>query len=104
MVVDYLSKLSIIKQLASAQAESLVKALKEVFVDWGIPCHINSDNGSQMVQSLKFKEFIEQCEIEHVTSSPLHSSGNDQVKTSIGTIKARIKNVMNSGEIGGLGS
>jgi hypothetical protein len=95
-VVDYLTKWPVIRELQVVQSDSVIRALGEVFADFGLPSRIISDNGPQLT-SRKFKEFVGSKGIEHVTSSPLHPSGNGQVERCIGTIKSMMKKMIKSG-------
>jgi hypothetical protein len=88
MVVDYLSKWPIVKQLSQGTTSmKIIGVLKEVFSDFGLPERIISDNGPQLV-STEFHRFCRERKIEHSTSSPLHPSANGQVERTIGTVKA----------------
>ena len=91
MIVDYLSKWPVVRQLNNATtSNTITQMLKEVFSELGIPEKIISDNGPQFT-STHFRAFCNDLHIEHSTSSPMHSSGNGQVERTIGTVKSMMK-------------
>ena len=97
LLVDYLTKWPVVKRLSSGIGSSaVVQALREIFADFGQPDKIVSDNGPQL-SSFHFKQFCKSLNIEHVTSSPLHASGNGQSERSIRTIKAMMKKCYDEG-------
>lgn len=57
---------------------AVIKALKQIFLEHGIPSKLNSDNGPQFC-GVEFKDFATKWEFQHNTSSPhnLRSNGQD---------------------------
>lgn len=97
MMVDYLTKWPVVKQLGSGTGSAVViECLREVFSDFGQPESIVSDNGPQF-SSQEFKRFCSLLGIVHNTSSPLHPSGNGQVERAIGTVKGMMKKCIEDG-------
>ena len=91
MIVDYLTKWPVVKEMPNGTSSCVViDLLSEVFSDFGTPEKIVSDNGPQLV-SYEFQQFCKNSKIEHTTSSPLHPSANGQVERTIGTVKAMMK-------------
>ena len=54
--VDYHNKFPVIKRMEGLSAASLIAAVKNIFVEYGIPQRIMSDAGSNFI-SEKFKTF-----------------------------------------------
>lgn len=97
MVVNYLSKWSVVKALHSVMSARVVtQAFREVFADFGIPERIITDCGSRFV-GMEFREFSRELPIAHETSSPLHRSSNGQEEKTIGTVIAMMKKCVDSG-------
>ena len=71
-------------------ADSLITAMKVIFVEYGIPQRIMSDVGSNFI-SEKFKNFFNSLNIEQVVSSSYHHQSNRQVEACIKFIKSTIK-------------
>ena len=57
--VDYLSQFSIIRKLQSLHLMSVIKILKEIFTEVGVPKCIVSDSGIQFT-SQEFKDFTKE--------------------------------------------
>ena len=97
IVVDYLTKWPIVRELRHGSSSKVVtEMLKEIFSDFGTPMRVVSDNGPQFSSRL-FREFCAKHDVQHDTSSPLHSSGNGQVERTIGTVKGIMKRCISSG-------
>ena len=78
-------------------AESLIAAVKIVFVEYGIPHRIMSDAGSNFI-SEKFKKFCSSLNIKQAVSSSYHHQSNRQVEACIKLIKCTIKKCSDSGD------
>ncbi|KAF6017130.1 hypothetical protein EB796_024581 [Bugula neritina] len=91
LVVDYLSKWPVVRSLGSdTSSKRVIHCLREIFVDFGRPEVLVSDNGLQF-SSFDFKLFCSNQGITHCTSSPLHPAGNGQTERTIGTVKSMMK-------------
>ena len=77
-------------------AESLIAAVKVVFVEYGIPNRIMSDAGSNFI-SEKFKRVCNSLNIEQTVFSSYHHQSNGQVETCIKFIKHTIIKCSDSG-------
>ena len=78
-VVDYFSRYPQILKLTSITSHSIIKALKTIFSQHGVPETVMSDNGPQYV-SQEFAEFSETYDFSHVTSSPHFPQSNGQAE------------------------
>ena len=69
IVVDYFSQYPEIQKLTNTPSTEVITALKSIFVRYGIPDTVVSDNGPQY-SSHKFRAFAQNWQFNHVTSSP----------------------------------
>ena len=90
-IIDYHSKFPVVKRMGCLSAESLIAAVKIIFVEHGIPHRIMSDAGSNFI-SEKFKQFCNSLNIEQAVSSSYHHQSNGQLEACIKFIKCPIIN------------
>ncbi|XP_014777996.1 uncharacterized protein K02A2.6-like [Octopus bimaculoides] len=64
--------------------------LHELFVRFGVPNTIVSDNGMQFV-SFEFKKFCKMFAVEHLTIAPYHPRSNGQVELFVDTFKRALR-------------
>ena len=64
----------------------VISTMKQIFTDHGIPSRVVSDNVSQYF-SEAFKEFTQQWQFNHITSSPKFQKSNGFIERQIQTIK-----------------
>ena len=69
LLCDYFSKFFIVRKLANETSYSVIKHLKQIFTEQGIPVTLFSDNGP-CYSSNEFKQFVKSYGINHITSSP----------------------------------
>ena len=62
-VIDYFSWFPVVKQLQSLHSLSVIKHLKQLFTETGVPRCMVSDEGTQFM-SQEFKDFIQSWKIE----------------------------------------
>ena len=71
--VDYFSQFPVVRKLQSLHSMSVIKHLKEIFTEIGVPRCIVSDGGTQFT-SQEFQDFSRRWDIQHrITSPPMHS-------------------------------
>ena len=93
IVVDYFSKMYFIRKVPSPSSSlAVVKLLKQIFSEHGIPEKVVSDNGPHF-SSQSFTEFSKSWGFEHATSSPHYPRSNGQVERTIQTVKAALTKV-----------
>ena len=78
-------------------ADSVIAAVKVIFVEYGIPWRIMSDVGSNFI-SEEFKNFCNSLNIEQAVSSSYHHQSSRQVEACIKFIKHTIKKCSDSGD------
>ena len=64
----------------------VISIMKQIFSEHGIPSGVVSDNGPQY-SSEAFKEFAQQWQFDHITSSPKFPKSNGFIERQIQTIK-----------------
>ena len=80
----------IIKRLEGLSAVSFIAAVKIIFAEYGIPCRLMSDAGSNFI-SEQFKNFCNSLNIKQAVLSSYHHQSNRQVEDCIKLIKCTIK-------------
>ena len=87
IIADYYSKFPIIRKMIGLTTSNMViSIMKQVFSEHGIPSRVVSDNGPQYY-SEAFKEFVQQWQFDHITSSPNFPKSNGFIERQIQTIK-----------------
>ena len=85
-VVDYNSKFPIIRKLQGLSVKYLMNATSAIFTEYGIPCKLMSDAGTNFV-SEKCGCFCRSINVEQAVSSAYNHQSNGQVKACIKFIK-----------------
>ncbi|XP_033106584.1 uncharacterized protein K02A2.6-like [Anneissia japonica] len=86
IVVDYFSRWVEVSHLHEISSACVVKKLKQIFAQHGIPEIIMSDNGPQFSSEL-FSKFMKEYGCTHVTSSPRYPRSNGEVERAVRTVK-----------------
>ena len=86
LVIDYFSRFPVVKQLQSLHSLSVIKHLKDIFTEIGIPRCIVSDGGTQFT-SQEFQDFTKTWGIHHRVTSPTNAQSNGQAEHFVQTIK-----------------
>ena len=83
-IVDYHSKFPVVKKngMDGLSADSLIAAVKVIFVEYGIPHRIMSDAGSNFI-SEKFKNFCKSLNIKQAVSSSYIPPSKHQTSRSL---------------------
>ena len=89
LVVDYFSKFPEVARLSNKTSEAMIMAMKDMFARHGILERVIADN--MPFNSLKFKSFASDWEIEVVTSSPHYPKSNGLVERNVQTMKRLLK-------------
>ena len=88
--VDYFSGFLTFDILNAQTSDAVIKALNNNFGKFGLPEKILSDNGP-CFRSNSFRQFCEQLDIGHVTSSPYHHQSNGRVERAVQTVENILK-------------
>ena len=86
LVIDYFSQFPVVKQLQSLHSLSVIKQLKDIFTEIGIPRCMVSDGGTQFT-SQEFQDFTKTWGIQHKVTSPTNVQSNGQAERFVQTIK-----------------
>ena len=97
LVIDYFSWFPVIKQLQSLHSVSVIKHLKDIFTEIGVPRCIVSDGGTQFT-SQEFKDFTRTWGIQHTVTSPTNAQSNGQAEHFVQTIKNSLTKAIEGGE------
>ncbi|XP_062616020.1 uncharacterized protein K02A2.6-like [Saccostrea cucullata] len=97
ITVDYYSDFWELNELSSTSADTIIKCLKEHFSRHGIPNTVISDNGPQFTNDA-FRNFADEWDFEHATSSPYHSQSNGKAESAVKIAKGIIKKSMKEKE------
>ena len=79
LVIDYFSRFPVVKQLQSLHSLTVIKHLKDIFTEIGIPTSIVSDGGTQFT-SQEFQDFTRTWGIHHRVTSPTNAQSNGQAE------------------------
>ena len=90
IIVEYFSLWPEVYLLAEANSKSLIEACKDAFARHGIPEQFISDNGPQY-SSLAFRQFTEDWQFDHKTSSPHYPRSNGLAESTVKSVKKIIK-------------
>ena len=90
IVLDVFSGFPWVKKMGKAPKTSKVtEALNEIFLSYGYPKHIKSDNGGQYRS--EFKRLCAQMYITHHRTSPFNSRSNREAEKAVNKIKFLVK-------------
>nr|XP_058967969.1 uncharacterized protein K02A2.6-like [Pocillopora verrucosa] len=90
VVVDYYSRFFEVVIMRSTTSQKMIEALTPIFVRYGYPFTLKSDNAAQFV-SEEFKEFLSKNGIEHRKSPPLWPQANGEVERQNRTLLKVLK-------------
>ena len=76
---------------------SVIKHLKDIFTEIGIPRYIVSDGGTQFT-SQEFQDFTKTWGIHHRVTSPTNAQSNGQAECFVQTIKNSLTKAIEGGE------
>lgn len=83
-----------VKKLVSYNAKSVIEQFKDIFMLYGFPTVLISDNGP-LFASIEFQEFLSKCSITWKPSSLFYPKSNGLAERTIQIIK----NLMNKSPI-----
>ena len=86
IVVDYFSWFPVVRKLQCLHSMSVIRHLKEIFTEIGVPRCIVSDGGTQFT-SQEFQDFTRRWDIQHRITSLTNAQSNGQAEWFVQTIK-----------------
>ena len=90
LVSDAHSKWPEIIELKSTTVDKTIEELRKLFVSYGLPEQMVTDNGPQFV-SEEFAIFVKANGVKHIKSSPYHPATNGAVERLVQTFKKSMK-------------
>ena len=97
VIVDAKSKWPEMIAMQHITARNTVKAMLNIFVRYGMPETIVSDNGTQFT-SQEFKDMCEQNGIKHMRTSPYHPQSNGHAERFVDILKRRLRKQKGEGK------
>ena len=86
ILVDSYSGFYELNTLKTTTSQTVISKLRSHFARYGIPEELQTDNGPQYI-SQEFKEFSEQWNFKHITSSPLFPQSNGLAENAVRSAK-----------------
>ncbi|XP_063388304.1 uncharacterized protein K02A2.6-like [Cydia fagiglandana] len=90
IVIDAYSKWPEVKIVPDMSSSTLIRILRNVFAEQGLPDVLVSDNGRSFV-SEEFRKFLDSQGIRQVLSAPYHPATNGQAERTVQTVKAKLR-------------
>lgn len=97
VVTDYYSRFFEVVKLPNTQSRTVTERLKSMFARYGIPFEVISDNGTQYT-SQEFREFAQNWNFQHTTSSPYHQQANGLAERTVQTAKRLLEKAKTDGK------
>ena len=89
LLVDHYSKFMVVRQIEDHSTQLMVKMLQTVFSEFGIPCTLVTDRGSNFMSTV-FVDFCTNLDIIHKVTSAYHHQSNF-AERGVQTIKKLMK-------------
>ena len=96
LLVDHFSKMPFVRGLKTTNCNEVIKFFKDMFAIHGVPKRLYSDNGPQY-SACNFKNFCNDWDFEHITSSPHYPQSNGFVERMVGIVKSVLKKAKQAG-------
>ena len=80
LIVDYTSRFPVVRKLTSMTAQHVTSQMKLVFLEYGWPETIISDNGP-CYSAETFTKLMRDYSVDHITSSPYYGLAEKYVQT-----------------------
>lgn len=90
VLVDYTSGYPDVYKIKDSKSETVVQAMKSAFGRFGVPMRLMTDNGPCFSGEV-FARFVQEWDIQHVTSSPTYARSNGLAEKSVAIVKNIIK-------------
>jgi transposase InsO family protein len=87
LIADYYSKFPFVRKLPKqSTSRSVIEQMKQIFSEHGVPKVVRSDNGPHYDAQV-FKDFAEQYDFQHITSSPHYPQSNGFIEAQVNAAK-----------------
>ncbi|XP_032230859.1 uncharacterized protein K02A2.6-like [Nematostella vectensis] len=86
LVADYYSKFPLVRKLNDVRSETVIKHMKSIFEENGIPEKLITGHDTQYTSSI-FGDFSKTYGFEHTSTSPYHSHANGFIERNVQTVK-----------------
>ena len=97
VMVDICTRYCVLRPIPNKQSDTIVKTLIQIFGDYGFPRYLQSDNGTEFVNTL-VKLLSEATGFDHRLVTPYHPRANGVaerwVQTSVRTLRKLIKGAL----------
>lgn len=90
VVIDYYSRWLEVLSLTQTTSEAVISKLMSIFIRFGIPEELITDNGPQFT-SRQFQDFTSKYDIQHTTSSPYYPQANGMAERAVRTAKSILR-------------
>ena len=90
LIVDYATNYFDISQLPDLESTTVIQHTKAIFAKYSIPKQIISHNGPEFAAAA-YRQFCNEWDIIHTTSSPRYPQSNRLVERTIQTLKCTLK-------------
>lgn len=90
ILIDAFSKWPEVKIVPDMSSGTLIRILRDIFAQQGLPDTIVSDNGRSFV-SEEFQRYLESMGIKQVLAAPYHPATNGQAERTVQTVKSKLK-------------
>ena len=92
LAVDMFTGYVQLRPIKSRKTEELIQAIKDtIFIPFGLPKFIRSDNESGMQNSVEFKNFLDQLDVSFLPCSTASPWSNGAAERAVQTIKKAVK-------------
>ncbi|XP_048587408.1 uncharacterized protein K02A2.6-like [Nematostella vectensis] len=95
LVADYYSKFPLVRKLNDVRSETVIKHMKSIFEENGIPEKLITGHNTQYASSI-FGDFSKTYGFEHTSTSPYHSQANGFIERNVQTVKNVLQNCKES--------
>ncbi|EIE81213.1 hypothetical protein RO3G_05918 [Rhizopus delemar RA 99-880] len=94
VIIDVCTRFSILRALPDKRADTILRALIDVFSIIGFPTKLQSDNGTEFKNSLS-KDIADSMDYDHRFITPLHPSANGLSERTVQTVKKLLAKATN---------
>src|SRR5262249_7634750 len=97
VLVDMHSRFVVLRAIATKQMSTIAQTLFDVFTLLGFPRIVQSDNGSEFVNTA-IKQLFDGANIDHRLTLPFHPRSNGLVERSVQTAVSTIKKFLDGAQ------